>query len=230
MIIDQPASIGDILFIEPIVKSMVAIWQHPVLPVRDHLYFLGSYLDIPIDKLSKYSPDFLHEQPNNCILNLRHANQIMRNHPLHYHDDYENCMPDKYTMAGLPLHIWTSLNINFNYKKGIQLYKELGLKEGEKYILINNHSQAGTLNIKVQTKYKVVKMEFISDYNVLDWWYVMLKAQENHHVSTCTFFIFQAIANQYILDSKIFIYPRPGPDGLRGISKLNPTFKFIKCE
>ena len=73
-------------------------------------------------------------------------------------------------------------------------------------------------------------MEHINGFTLLDWAYVMVFAKENHHVSTSTFFMMQAVSNQFKFDSKVFLYPRPNADGLRGISKLNPSFKIIKCD
>ena len=108
----------------------------------------------------------------------------------------------------------------------------LGLTQSSEYILVNNHSQAGRINIKPENRKKlpIIEMKEVPGYNVLDWAAVILHAKENHHVSTSTFFIMQAIANKFSFDSKVFIYPRPNEDGLRGISKLNPTFKLIRCD
>jgi len=67
----------------------------------------------------------------------------------------------------------------------------------------------------------------IPGYNVMDWAPIMLLAKENHHVSTSTFFILEALKDY---KGKIFIYARSNEDGLRGISKLNTSFSYTKVE
>jgi hypothetical protein len=71
-------------------------------------------------------------------------------------------------------------------------------------------------------------MRDIPGFTLIDWFNVILNAKEFHTVSTSTFYLLQAIANKYHLDIDIYVYPRPNEDGLRGIEKLNTTYKFTK--
>lgn len=79
------------------------------------------------------------------------------------------------------------------------------------------------MDIKPETEYRVVEMFEVPGFNVCDWAMIMLLAKENHHVSTSTFFIMQALTDY---KGKIFIYPRPNEDGLLGISKLNTNIPY----
>lgn len=174
------------------------------------------------------------ENLKDSVLNTMYANQIYRKHPMDYHGDFENCMLDKYRLAGMEVNQWKDIKIHpKNDSKAINLMKELGLQEGKcikDYILVNENSQAGSVEINpiVPKGVEVVKMRFIPGYNVIDWYWVIQSALENHHVSTSTFFIMQAISRSYFFDSKVFIYPRPNEDGLRGISNLVPGFHYTK--
>lgn len=235
MVINQIAAIGDILFIEPICRN---IWhttgQKPLLPIRDHLMWLSDYIEsAEIIPMSKFSFDIDSDSTDNPnYLPLRFANPIIRKLNKWDYGDYENCMMDKYELAKIDPLSWLGMDLKFNFTKSLKLMTHLGLTQSSEYILINNHSQAGKINIKPENRRKlpIVEMKEVPGYNVLDWAAVILHAKENHHVSTSTFFIMQAIANKFSFDSKVFIYPRPNEDGLRGISKLNPTFKLIRCE
>lgn len=234
MVINQPAAIGDILFIEPICKHFHNLkGQKPILPVRDHLLWTKNYIEsAEIVPLSTFAMDIDSDTTDNPdYLPLRFANPIYRKLNKWDYSDFENCMPDKYLLSGLDPEKWLSLNIKFDFNKGMKLMQQLDVKQSDDFILINKNSQAGRVNIKIHnSKIKIIEMSEVPGYNVVDWALLMLKAKENHHVSTSTFYIMQAITNQFEFKSQVFLYPRPNEDGLRGIAKLNPTFKFIKCE
>lgn len=228
LVINQYAAHGDIMFIEPICRHL---WEKngakPILPVRDHLMWFTDYIEsaqfVPMSKFKLDYDSIEIENPD--YLPLRFANQIVRNLDKNDHHDYENTMPDKYILAGLPIEKWKELKIKFNEEKAYGLFRELGLTLCDKYILVNEYSQAGNININPETDLKIVKMREIKGYTVLDWCMVMAMAQENHHISTSTFYILEALK----YSGKVFMYPRPGPDGLKGISKLNPSFKYISA-
>ncbi len=228
MIINQAAAIGDILFIEPICRH---IWNttgiKPILPVRDHLFWISEYIDSADFRLMSQYPidyDSMSMEDKN-YLPLRFANQIVRGLAPDDHHDYANMMLDKYILAGLDPMLWKTLIINFNEQKSDRLFKHLNLKATDEYVLVNENSQAGIVNIFPKgafCQYRVIKMSEVPGFNVLDWWKVMMYAKENHHVSTCTFYILDAIK----YTGKVTMYPRPNQDGLQGISKLNPTFIY----
>lgn len=233
MVINQFHAIGDILFCEPIFRHF---WnkngEKPIVPLRDHLMWLAEYIEsanfVPMSKF-KLDYDSM-EMSNPDYLPLRFANQIVRGLAPDDHTDYANTMPDKYILCGLDPMLWKTLKINFNYQKLLELTcKVSGTKNIDGHILINENSQAGKINIdsSMFSGETIMKMKEVPGYTVIDWALTILNAKENHHVSTCTFYIMQALCNQYAFRSKVFMYPRPNADGLQGISKLNPDFKYI---
>lgn len=157
-------------------------------------------------------------------LPTRWANQIVRGYDRNDHHDFENMMNDKYVLAGLDPAMWTDLELKQNIQRRIELfYKKT---QSKNYILVNNHSQAGTIDIKEETDLSKVYMNSEPGYTLIDWMELISYAIEFHTVSTSTFYLLQAMKNAKMNMPKIFIYPRPNSDGLRGISKLNPTFEY----
>lgn len=231
MVINQIHAIGDLLFLEPMYRHFFRLkGKKPVVPVRDHLFWISEYIDSAIFvKMSQFNMDYEDRDVRNDYLPLRWANHIIREVADDDYTFHEFGMPDKYTMAALDPSMWALLNINFIEKRGIDLMNKLNLSPKDDYILINNHSQAGSIDIKVNAD-KIIYMQNIPGFTVLDWYLVMLHAKENHHVSTSTFYVLQAIKNKFGLENPVYMYPRPNFDGLRGISKLDPTYNLIRCE
>jgi hypothetical protein len=229
MVINQFHSIGDILFIEPICRHF---WnkngEKPILPVRDHLIWMANYIEsaefVPMSK-TVMDYDSL-ETSNPDYLPLRFANQIIRGLKPDDHSDYSNAMPDKYKLVGLELDNWKTLQFQFYPDRSALLFAHLNLSSNEDYVFVNEHSQAGKITINPKTNMRIVRMETIPGFTVLDWTGVMLCAKEHHHISTSTFYMLEAMKGLHDANIPIFIYPRPNDDGLKGISKLNPSFKY----
>lgn len=224
MVINQPFAIGDILFLEPMFKYYQdRHGRKPIVPIMDHLMWLSKYIEsahfvprstysMDYDSISMTDPD---------VLPIRFANQIYRGYPLHDHHDLENMMLDKYRLVGLDTEMWRNIDLKFSESAGQELLHEVTAYQDD-YVLINNHSQAGSISIPVNG----IQMGVNDRYSLIDWYLVIMYAKEFHTVSTSTFYLLQAIANKFELKCKIFIYPRPSVDGLRGISQLKPTFNY----
>lgn len=240
MVINQPFSIGDIIFLEPLFRHF---WnkngEKPIVPVRDHLFWLAEYIEsAQFIKMSQYPHDFFERTDvTDDYFPARFANQVYRGYDKNDHHDIENTMLDKYRLAGLPDSTWKDINLKFNDDKGVKLMNEAKLMRSSivdfEYALINQYSQAGVRVIdhtKMGSCKQWIRMQTIPGYSPIDWHLAMQMAEENHHVSTCTFFIMQAIANKYHFDSPVFLYPRPNEDGLRGVSQLYPTYKLIRSK
>jgi hypothetical protein len=236
MVINQFHSIGDIIFLEPLYRHFKEVnGEKPIMPIRDHLMWITEYIQSAVfTPMSKFDwgkgidADSMRTDKVGYFP-ARFANQILRGYSPDDHHDFENMMLDKYLLAKVNPELWKDIDLRFSSHKGTKLFDLLGLQQDEKYILINEDCQAGSIKIPVNTDMKVVRMKMIPGFSVVDWHLVMLRAHENHHVSTCTFFIMQAIANKYRFNSKVYLYPRPNEDGLRGISMLTPTFNFQLC-
>lgn len=235
MVINQFHANGDIIFIEPICRHF---WnknsEKPILPVRDHLMWFANYIEsacfVP---MSKFSLDYdSMEVSNPDYLPLRFANQIVRGLAADDHSDFSNTMPDKYKLAGIDLHKWKTLQWTVNNKKCAELLSALDISLLDKFIFVNENSQAGKIEINPENPngYRIIKMRDIPGFTLLDWYQVMLLAEEHHHISTSTFFMLEFMKEIHDKNVPIYMYPRPNIDGLQGISKLNPSFEYISIE
>lgn len=220
MVIVQPAGIGDILFCEPIYRYFwIKHGKKPVLIVRDHLMFLQENIEsADFLRLSAWDGDNDNAVITSEFLPLRFANQIFRNLDKFDNSDLENCMLDKYRLLGFNEKLWRSMLLQFNPERANRLFLRLGIHPDDDYILVNEYWIGGQIEINPANdmNYKIVHMREIPGFTVCDWCMIMKFAKENHHVSTSTFYILQAVNPK----GSIFIYPRPNEDGLRGVSQL----------
>lgn len=232
MTINQTASIGDILFLEPMFRYF---WkknrEKPIVPLREHLMWLSNYItSADFRPLSQCVFDSESLEVTHDYLPTRWANQIVRGFDKDHHWDFENCMLDKYLLAKLEPAMWKGIRLEFDFKKAEYLMLQIGAMEQSglviEYCLVNEYSQAGKITIEPKTDLPIIRMRQIEGFTLVDWFLAIQMATENHHVSTSTFYLMQAICNQFIFDSKVFIYPRPNADGLRGISKLITSFEW----
>lgn len=232
VIINAISGYGDVMFMEPIYRYF---WRRdgtkPTVIIHDHQMFFKDYIDsanfVPASHYPQLRDDAV---MRGGYLPLRWANQIHRGYGLHDHHDCENVMLDKYRLLGLSEDLWKTLEINFDWSKAGQLTLELNMNKNQNYVLFNEHSQAGDTDIRIPglQAYKHY-MNAVGGYTVIDWWSAILDARENHHVSTSTFYLMQAIKNKYPnWNVPCYIYPRPNFDGLRGISQLIPDFNLIR--
>lgn len=233
-IINCIGGFGDVMFCEPI---YLAMWQRdgtkPTVIIHDHQMYFKDYIDN-----ANFVPASQWPELRDCAemkegyLPLRWANQIFRGYALDDHHDCENVMLDKYRLLGLPDDLWKTLDLNFDWPKAGHLMLELNMSKHDDYALFNEHSQAGDADIRVPgLQVRKHYMNAIGGYTLVDWWSAILDARENHHVSTSTFYLMQAIKNKYrTWNAPCYIYPRPNFDGLRGISQLVPDFNLIRME
>lgn len=233
-IINCVGGYGDILFCEPIFRHF---WKQdgkkPYVIIQQHQMWIKDYIE-SADFTSKCPEYFLtgSKLHTPSLINLRYANQILRGLGPDNHYDLENMMLDKYRLLGLPEDLWKSLDIKIYgvAAKYDKLYRQYFPIYWNNYHLLNESSQVGTIKLN-SSHMHTIRMSERPGYNLIDWWMLIHKASENHHLSTSTFFLMQAIKNKFPeWNAPCYIYPRPNVDGLRGISHLKPDFNLIKVK
>lgn len=209
--INQPAGVGDILFLEPLLRMLSR--DHEIeMPVVDQYAWIAEH--IPYVNFTPYRCQFdsYVQKFTATYYPFRFANPIFRGLGLHDWSDMENCMLDKYRILGLPETMWMDLQLVRNRFREKSLFEHLGSPTD--FILVNEHSRVGDCKIKLETDLPVIYMQAIDGYSVVDWCIMMERAKENHHVQTSTLFLLHMLG----VDAKI--YPKPDEDGMRGILDL----------
>jgi hypothetical protein len=204
VIINQPFGIGDILFLNPLIKQLdikQAIW-----PVVDHYYWIKDYISIDnltFIKASEFNPSNYEDYVE---VPLQHAHSFI--------PQANDCMEAKYLLLEADPELWRTLTFNRNKEKETQLKQHLNIHPNDKFVFVNNNFAGPEYNYKVnihpQTNLKIVYQNYIEGFTLLDWCGVLEQASEIHTVSTALFFIIEALKLE---NTSLHLYPRKPLDG-----------------
>ena len=215
--INQPAGIGDIMFLEPIFR-MLSKTHTVTVPIVDSFKWIEKHISYVNFVPYRCQFDNYDQEFTDKYLPLRFASPIYRKYDLHDFSDYENCMLDKYRVLDLPEEMWMDMELIRDYSNENKLFEFLGSPKS--FILVNENSRVGDIRINIESNMRIIYMRPIEGFTLVDWCVMMERANENHHVSTSTFYLLN------MLDVDATIYPRPSEDGLRGVSQMLPMTRF----
>lgn len=194
IIINQFYGIGDILFIEPIMRYYFQQGHKVTVPI------LVKYLDIQrnipyvnfVDK-NIYNIDYeeqkLIETDNHIILPMRWSKEFFGSH-------LNDTMKNKYRMVGIELEAWRKLTWLRHRWRESKLKELLGIKQGEKFNLINCNFYSfenRTINLNINNKLKNIEMTFIPMFNLLDWAGIIEEAENIYSVNTSIIFLLEVL-------------------------------------
>lgn len=223
-IIKQPAGLGDILFTSKIRKSLENDGYKVFHPVINEYSWIGEYIEgnFPVINDFKYS-DILQNStltPNNIYIDDNEIFLI----PLQTADRIYNgsVMDAKYKLMNLKFDDWSDyLIINRNKKKEEELFRLLGIKENDEYIVVNNKFGSppnfATKNIKINTDCKIIDMGFYDGFTLFDWVKVLELSKEIHVVESSINYILE---KENIEPSKVFIYSKHVPSSFSHVKHL----------
>ena len=199
VIINQPFGIGDILFLNPLIKQLdieQAIW-----PVVDHYYWIKDYISIDNLTFIKASEFNLSNYRDYVEVPLQHAHSFI--------PQANDCMEAKYLLLEADPELWRTLTFNRNKEKETQLKQHLNIHPNDKFIFVNNNFAGPEYNYKVniipQSNHKIIYQEYIEGFTLLDWCGVLEQSIEIHTVSTSLFFVIEALNLENTL---LHLYPR----------------------
>jgi hypothetical protein len=199
VIINQPFGIGDILFLNPLIKQLdieQAIW-----PIVDHYYWIKDYIKLNNLTFIKSSEFNLIDYEGYIEVPLQHAHSLV--------PQAEDCMEAKYMLLEADPKLWRTLSFTRNKEKETQLKQYLNISSDDKFIFVNNHFAGPEFNYKVdislKTDLRIIHQEYIEGFTLLDWCGVLEQAKEIHTVSTSLFFIIEALNLENTL---LHLYPR----------------------
>ena len=112
-------------------------------------------------------------------------------------------------MFDMELEDWRKFTWFRHRWKEEKLMEELGISKGDKYILVNRNYYSfenKTVKInKLPSKIKIIEMDFIDGYNLLDWATTIENAETIHTVNTSIIYLLETLD---LRAEKIHLYSR----------------------
>lgn len=197
VLVNQPAGLGDILFCQKIAYRLEKEGYEVLWPVVPQYAWLKDYLETPAKFVSGDEVEG----------EVRHL-------PLHAADRMypdKKIMEAKYRMVGEDFSDWSDfLKIKRNTEKEDKLFYEvLGLKDGEDYTLVSRNFGTPP-NFKkhpmeIDTKHKIVELDFHDGYNLFDWCKVIENATDMYLIDSSINYIIEVLT---IKAENIYLYTR----------------------
>jgi hypothetical protein len=214
-IIRQPAGLGDILFTYKIAKKINEKYNPDqiIWPICKEYIHIKDYIDTPANiHFVDERDEFLGKE-----LYCSHIMQIQKTDeyvyiPLQFSCEamfgsfnFQENLYSKYNFVGLSNDGWAAeVNLKRNYKKEEELYN---LKApSEPYILVNRNygtNPQKRQDIALESKYKVIELDYVPGYNLFDWIKLIECAEEVHTLQTSLAYLLDILKKQ-----KVSIYHR----------------------
>lgn len=219
-IINQPRGIGDILFIEPLMRWLNEGYEI-TFPVEDSYIWIKDYIPyVKWVKKSEFHMDYERfswgKIGEHEYFPVRFANPIHRGLMPHDYTDMFNVMKDKYRLFGKDPEMWKDLKWRRNFEKEDLLFQKLGLNEYNRYVFVNQEASNGKIDINISTNRKVIFQQNIEGFTLLDWAKVMQMASEIHTVNTSNFYLIETLP---LRATELHLYSRKN-EGIEGVKDL----------
>lgn len=192
-IINQPFGIGDIMFIEPIMRDLYIKGNEIILPCLEQYHIFQRNFPY-INFVSKESIGFDYDgrkiikKDNITVYPLRWSKE-------YFNSGYYETMSNKYKMFDLPLEKWREFTFLRHRCFENNLISQLGVDLSNDYTLVVNkyHSYKDkTREIKLEGK-NIVELKPIDGYTLLDWATIIENASAIHSVNTSTLYLFETL-------------------------------------
>lgn len=210
-IIMQPWGIGDILYITPLIKALNE--QNEVIwPVKKEFLWIKDYIDL---NFIEYYDGVYDNYPLYTQIPTMYTDELMK-----HEGNFNYIMSSKYEYFGYDSSNWLQLKWKRNISKELKLAEDLGVDiKNDNYIIVNKHCgfPPHTANyINPLTDNKIIYLELIDNYTLLDWGLLLENAKEIHTVNTSILMVL-GILNPNI---PIHVYPYVGHKDLTIIDDI----------
>ena len=191
-IYNQFFGVGDIMFIEPLMRMSFLDGHKVILPVLDKFYDIRHhfpYIDVVMkgDLDIDYECKKIVETDDDIIYPVRWSREFF-NSPLHC------TMKNKYRMFGVDLEVWRSFTFLRHYDRELELMKSLNI-QGEFNLLNHNwHSFRDSYkDFNVDNGLQNIEMRFIHGFTIMDWAGVIEQATTIHSVNTSILYLLETL-------------------------------------
>jgi len=210
-LIYQPLGLGDIIWILPIVDTIINSGYDVYYPVGD------VYYDMVSEYIQKDNLFWVRENENFPLKKYYGKSEVVDNDdelylPIRYADRYfPNCstMIAKYYFLSVPIGDWRkSFSLNRNIEREEKLIQTYDLTSN--YVLVNKSfgTEYQDRDLKIESDRKVHYMNVEQDksngFHLFDWVLALEKAKEIHTVETSLCFL----VDKYCLNNEIHIYEK----------------------
>lgn len=210
-LIYQPLGLGDIIWILPIIDTIIDDGYTVYYPVNDIYYdMVSTYIEKPNLIWIRENDDFPLKEYYKQTNIVDTGNNLYL--PISYADRYfPNCstMISKYYLLSIPIGDWRkSFNLNRNKEREEALIKTYGLF-GE-YVLVNksfgteHQNRELIINSNKKVHYMNVEEDKNNKFYLFDWILALENASEIHTVETSLCFL----VDKYCLNNNIHMYEK----------------------
>lgn len=233
VIIFQPGMLGDLLFVQKIVKAYAADGRRVILPVLQKHAWVYDALVMPpnvetpvMETEFEFRDDILFmadkiapgpiDCPAYTFLSLFFS---WRYAP-------ERTMELKYQIAGMPMDDWADhVELRRDLAKEEALFKQLGLDDGAPYALINEHGSQRQISFPHKAPEKEVRLQIIDGYTLVDWSTVIERAARIATIDTSLALLVEILK---VKDRPLHIVSRYEPPSftVQDVLKLEWLFYF----
>ncbi len=204
VVINQYFGLGDILFCINIANDFIKKGHDVYWMVEPQ--FLNIQKHFPqikfVDKSELRVSLFTRHEINNGIQRIIPLRFSQDNLELHVRE----CMKSKYMMFGRDWNDWIDFEIIRDTDNEKRLLNLLGIKKGDKFALVNRNFRTSPIESRMQIKtdLKIVEMDIIEGFTMIDWSAVLEIATEIHTVSTSLIYLMEKLD----LKGRNYIYKR----------------------
>ena len=235
VIIFQPGMVGDLFFIQKIVKTYAQNGRRVILPVLQKHRWVYDTLVMPANVetpiLDTENFDFRDET---MFLHDKIARSPIEGPDYTYLSLFfswryapEQTMDLKYEVAGVAMDDWADhVELRRDREKEERLFRELGLDDGVPYCLINETCSSRTIPFPHRAPEKEVRLRFVEGYSLVDWSTVIERAARIASVDTSLVLLVEILKIRGVPLHVVSRYEPPSFRELINVLKLEWLFYF----
>lgn len=221
-LIQQPAGIGDIFFIQKIVKHFIKNNYEVWIPVISQFEYIKNYIKVPglnfVTEHEKFPYKNLYGSGSSVPMKLQNEDIFLPIQNFDRNFPQMSVMEAKYQMLGIEYFDWVNFfEFERNLEREQRLFNFLN-PEDKEYIFVNrNFGSPPTSKLcPHMTNYEnAIEMKYLGWDNLFDWISLALRAKEIHTVETSLLYILYKLGVE-----NVTVYSRHNPPSFSQIQNL----------
>lgn len=218
LLINQPGRNGDILICLPIAKWYSDFYDviEWLCPKEYHINFRNINYCTPV-----YQTTIKYDKVIDMSFGLN-VNTTLHKWWNGTREQWQSFIIPKYIIAEVPLIKRWNLIWTRNGEREDSLYDKVIQEYGKEYAVVQDFTHDFHMNIKVENKVTFVPYD---DYNIFDWYKVLLKAKEIHCIDSCLANFVEVIPE--LLEKPKYYYPTAKVPSMCDRTLLINNWRFV---